>query len=112
MKFIVEKAIEIAAGMNYLAEQNVVHGDLAARNVLVTKNLTCKISDFGLSKALYYGYYRKKNNGHLPFKWMSHEAMTGEKISQLLGQNLNFFQILYSLKNQTSGAMESVFGKC
>ena len=34
MKFIVEKAIEIAAGMNYLAEQSVVHGDLAARNVL------------------------------------------------------------------------------
>ena len=87
MKFIVEKAIEIAAGMNYLAEQSVVHGDLAARNVLVTKNLTCKISDFGLSKALYYGYYRKKNNGHLPFKWMSHEAMTGKKVSELLGQN-------------------------
>ena len=41
----------------------------------MTKCLTAKISDFGLSKALYYGYYRKTNNGHLPFKWMSLEAM-------------------------------------
>ena len=40
-----------------------VHGDLAARNVLVFKNEVVKISDFGLSK--YLGpsdYYRKKTS--------------------------------------------------
>ena len=32
----------------------VMHGDLAARNVLVGDNYSAKITDFGLSKLMYY----------------------------------------------------------
>jgi len=39
--------------MEYLAKQRVVHGDLAARNVLLTLDKRCKITDFGLSRQLY-----------------------------------------------------------
>ncbi|KAI1229688.1 Ephrin type-B receptor 4, partial [Lamprotornis superbus] len=42
----------IAAGMRYLAEAGFVHRDLAARNILVDAHLVCKVSDFGLSRAL------------------------------------------------------------
>lgn len=38
--------------MQYLANQNIVHGDLAARNVLLCKNNIVKIGDFGLAKSL------------------------------------------------------------
>ena len=31
IKFICEKALEIASGLDFLASKNVVHGDLAAR---------------------------------------------------------------------------------
>ena len=44
--------------MEYLASKNIVHGDLAARNILITKHhndesYLAKIGDFGLSKAFY-----------------------------------------------------------
>ena len=31
-----------------------MHGDLAARNILVAENYVVKITDFGLSKMMYY----------------------------------------------------------
>ncbi len=43
---------DIAAGMAYLAGMHFVHRDLAARNVLVGKDGTAKVSDFGLSREL------------------------------------------------------------
>ena len=43
-------AHDIAAGMAHLHDGKFVHRDLAARNVLVTTQLVCKISDFGLTR--------------------------------------------------------------
>ena len=41
---------DVALGMSYLYAQGVEHRDLKALNVLLTRDLRCKVTDFGLSK--------------------------------------------------------------
>ncbi|MPC13208.1 Vascular endothelial growth factor receptor 2 [Portunus trituberculatus] len=54
----------------------ILHGDLAARNLLLSDNNVLKISDFGLSRSMYRNdNYVKKGDDLLPIKWMSLEAI-------------------------------------
>jgi serine/threonine protein kinase len=54
----------------------VVHADVAARNVLLTSDQTAKLTDFGLSRRLYeYTQYVKKNQEPLPWRWMAIESL-------------------------------------
>ena len=49
---LVVMSAQVAAGMAFLELQCYVHGDLAARNILVGDNLTCKVADFGLARVI------------------------------------------------------------
>jgi len=75
-------AIDIGAGMRHLELHNHVHRDLAARNVLVANNGTCKIGDFGLSRAITENedYYNSKG-GMIAVRWTPPEAYTYNKYS-------------------------------
>lgn len=53
-----------------------MHGDLAARNILLCENNIVKICDFGLAKTMYKDdNYKKKGDGPLPIKWMAIESI-------------------------------------
>lgn len=41
--------------MKYLADSRIIHGDIAARNILLNSNFQAKITDFGLSRRLNKG---------------------------------------------------------
>ena len=76
MRLIVKWAHNIAKGMEFLASKKIMHGDLAARNILINsidhETYLAKISDFGLSKAFYdTSAYEKQNRKDIPWKWMS-----------------------------------------
>ncbi|KAB7496543.1 Vascular endothelial growth factor receptor 1, partial [Armadillidium nasatum] len=69
-------AWQVANGMEYLTSRKVLHGDLAARNLLLASNNVVKICDFGLSREMYRNYvYLKKSNEMMPMKWMAPEAI-------------------------------------
>ena len=53
LKTIYEMSLQVALGMEYLTKIRMIHGDLAARNVLVGEDRKCKISDFGLANDVY-----------------------------------------------------------
>eukprot|EP00054_Salpingoeca_dolichothecata_P026301 m.187312 g.187312 ORF g.187312 m.187312 type:complete len:854 (+) comp25616_c0_seq5:39-2600(+) len=44
------KAMEMAAGLEYVHHQNILHCDIAARNVLVGEQDQLKLADFGLAR--------------------------------------------------------------
>lgn len=46
-------AHQVAQGMQFLASQRVVHGNLAARSIFLTDGNIVKISDFGLARSMY-----------------------------------------------------------
>ncbi|XP_047495021.1 high affinity nerve growth factor receptor-like [Penaeus chinensis] len=69
-------ALQVAAGMKYLASQHYVHRDLATRNCLVGANLVVKIGDFGMSRDVYTtDYYQFGGRTLLPVRWMPPESI-------------------------------------
>ena len=75
--------IDIASGMEYLASKNCVHRDLAARNILLTRNMVCKIADFGMSREFKENYdYYKSSGGLIPVKWTAPEAIFYQKYTE------------------------------
>ena len=85
------KICQVANGMEFLSQKHIHHGDLAARNVLLTENLVVKISDFGLSRRLYQDLGEsqdvlkhindnKKIPLRLPMKWLALEVLLHQKI--------------------------------
>ena len=46
------RCVQVASGMSYLEEQNFIHRDVRAANMLVGKNNTVKVADFGLARVV------------------------------------------------------------
>ena len=79
---LIKWAYDVANGMHYLEQNKIMHGDLAARNVLMDENISeggypvAKVADFGLSKELNdYLIYEKEVRLHVPWRWMALEYL-------------------------------------
>lgn len=79
---LIKWVYEVATGMEFLSNKKVIHGDLAARNILLNEHLIAKIGDFGLSRQLFeYVNYIKKQQSPLPWKWLAIECLQDMRFS-------------------------------
>jgi tetratricopeptide (TPR) repeat protein len=79
---------QLALGLEYAHEKNVVHRDIKPANIMFTRDKTVKIMDFGLAKLLHEGASEKTSVKGTPY-YMSPE--------QILGKNVDAQTDLYAL---------------
>ena len=64
--------------MKYIESQNIVHRDLALRNLLITgagkDSFVVKVGDLGLSRTVESSYYKSEGKP-IPYKWSAPEMI-------------------------------------
>ncbi|CAL4097695.1 unnamed protein product [Meganyctiphanes norvegica] len=80
---LVSLAVQAAQGLAFLHSANVMHGDIAARNCVVSEKLQLRICDAGLSQDLFPEDYEvsPKEQQSRPIKWMAYETINNHIIS-------------------------------
>ena len=123
MDSVLEGALDVCSGCHYLAQNRILHRDLASRNVLVSTvhspagsvAYRCKVADFGLSRVSDY-YIATATK--FPVKWTADEALRHGKFTTksdvwsfgvLLWEMMELGRVPYgSMSNKE--AMEFVLG--
>lgn len=67
-------AAQIANGMTFLEGQGYIHRDIAARSVLVSENLVCKLANFHLAQYVSGEFYEASSDDKVAIKWTAPEA--------------------------------------
>ena len=71
---------QMVLGLHYLHERNILHRDIKAANILITKDGVCKLADFGLAAQLSYDCTTMSAAGTL--FWMPPEMFEGSEVSK------------------------------
>uniref|UniRef100_A0A1X7TJR5 Tyrosine-protein kinase n=1 Tax=Amphimedon queenslandica TaxID=400682 RepID=A0A1X7TJR5_AMPQE len=79
---LVDIAIQVTEGMMYLGEQDYIHCDLRAENILLGDHNTVKIANFRLAQHLNgKKYWTVERGTHLAIRWTAPEGHTLNQLS-------------------------------
>ena len=88
MAELIKISEQVAAAMCYLEEQNCIHQDLEAKNIMLevrdeeSLSITCKLCIYPhVHKVSKYGEFYSLPAGTIPIRWSSHEAIVNNQIN-------------------------------
>ncbi|XP_060963078.1 serine/threonine-protein kinase STY46 isoform X3 [Cannabis sativa] len=73
LQFLLRVAIDVSNGMNYLHQNNIIHRDLKAANLLMDENGVVKVSDFGVARVQPESGVMTAETG--TYRWMAPEVI-------------------------------------
>jgi len=80
--FLMKMAVQAAKGIRNLHRNNVIHRDLACRNLLLDDQMTVYVSDFGFAR-LRASHKKEFSNTNLgPVKWEAPESLRNKEFSE------------------------------
>ncbi|KAF9533346.1 hypothetical protein CPB83DRAFT_845111 [Crepidotus variabilis] len=88
---------EIASGLDYLHSKDIVHGDLRGANVLVSKDGTAKLSDFGVSKFLEDCNEKPLSSSVTSIRWAAPEVLRDDGIASTFSDVWSFGMVCLEL---------------
>ncbi|TXG64950.1 hypothetical protein EZV62_011944 [Acer yangbiense] len=70
---VIKVAIDVSKGMNYLHQNNIIHRDLKAANLLMDENEVVKVADFGVARVKSQSGVMTAETG--TYRWMAPEVI-------------------------------------
>ncbi|KAK8625220.1 hypothetical protein V6N13_090095 [Hibiscus sabdariffa] len=70
---LLKVAIDVSKGMNYLHQNNIIHRDLKAANLLMDENEVVKVADFGVARVKTQSGVMTAETG--TYRWMAPEVI-------------------------------------
>ncbi|KAM8953345.1 tyrosine-protein kinase-like [Pelodytes ibericus] len=79
LHYVMDFAVQISQGMDYMERNSCVHRDLRTENILLSAMMSCKIGDFGMARFMENSSVAISAGAKVPIKWMAPEVFQTQK---------------------------------